>query len=74
MTGQRRELRKRCRPRKRDEPPSTDDAGQGELPLNESSLVLAESDSSAGATGFLTGRPRCAFNSELLVLERALRQ
>jgi putative transposase len=33
MTGQRRELRKRGRPRKQDEPPSADAAGQGELPL-----------------------------------------
>jgi putative transposase len=33
MTGQRRELRKRDRPRKHDEPPSADAAGQGELPL-----------------------------------------
>lgn len=33
MTGQRRELRKRGRPRKPDEPPSADAAGQGELPL-----------------------------------------
>lgn len=34
MTGQRRELRKRGRPRKPDEPPSADAAGQGELPLS----------------------------------------
>jgi putative transposase len=33
MTGQRRELHKRGRPRKQDEPPSADAAGQGELPL-----------------------------------------
>jgi putative transposase len=33
MTGQRRELRKRGRLRKQDEPPSAKDAGQGELPL-----------------------------------------
>jgi putative transposase len=33
MTGQRRELRKRGRPRKQDEPASADAAGQGELPL-----------------------------------------
>jgi hypothetical protein len=33
MTGQRREWRKRGRPRKQDEPPSADAAGQGELPL-----------------------------------------
>ena len=33
MTGQRRELRRRGRPRKQEEPPSADDAGQGELPL-----------------------------------------
>ncbi|WP_296810668.1 transposase, partial [Thiocapsa sp.] len=33
MTGQRRELRKRGRPRKQDEPLSADVAGQGELPL-----------------------------------------
>jgi putative transposase len=32
-TGQRRELRKRGRPRKQDEQKSGDDAGQGELPL-----------------------------------------
>jgi putative transposase len=35
MTGQRRELRKRGRPRKQDEPPSADAAGQGELPLEQ---------------------------------------
>ena len=33
MTGQRRELRKRGRPCKRDEAASADDAGQGDLPL-----------------------------------------
>ncbi|SDX35989.1 hypothetical protein [Thiocapsa roseopersicina] len=33
MTGQRRQLRKRGMPRKQDEPPSADAAGQGELPL-----------------------------------------
>jgi putative transposase len=33
MTGQRRRLRKRGRPREQDEPPSADDTGQGELPL-----------------------------------------
>ncbi len=33
MTGQRRELRKRGRPRKQDDRPSGGDAGQGELPL-----------------------------------------
>jgi putative transposase len=33
MTGQRRELRKRGRPRKQDEPPSVGDAAQDELPL-----------------------------------------
>ena len=33
MTGQRRELRKRGRLRKPEEPPSTDDGRQGELPL-----------------------------------------
>ena len=33
MTGQRRELRKSGRPRARDEQPSPDEAGQGELPL-----------------------------------------
>ena len=33
MTGQRRELRKRGRPRKQDEPRSAGAAGQGELPL-----------------------------------------
>jgi hypothetical protein len=33
MTGQRRELRKRGRPRKKDESPSADAAGYGELPL-----------------------------------------
>jgi putative transposase len=32
-TGQRRELRKRGRPRKQDEQPSVGDAAQGELPL-----------------------------------------
>ena len=33
MTGQRRELRKRGRPRKPEESPSIDDGEQGELPL-----------------------------------------
>jgi putative transposase len=33
MTGQRRQLRKRGRPRKKDEQTSADDTGQGELPL-----------------------------------------
>jgi len=33
MTGQRRELRKRGRPRKQDGPSSADAAGQGDLPL-----------------------------------------
>jgi len=33
MTGQRRELRTRGRPRKQDEQPSVGDAAQGELPL-----------------------------------------
>ena len=33
MTGQRRELGRRGRPRKQEEPPSADDSGQGELPL-----------------------------------------
>jgi hypothetical protein len=33
MTGQRRRLRKRGRPREQDEPRSPDDTGQGELPL-----------------------------------------
>jgi putative transposase len=33
MTGQRRELRKRGRPGKRDEAASADGAGQGDLPL-----------------------------------------
>ncbi|UHD18111.1 hypothetical protein [Thiocapsa bogorovii] len=32
-TGQRRQLRKRGRPRKQDEPQSADDTGQGKLPL-----------------------------------------
>ena len=34
MTGQRRELRKRGRPRKQEEPPSADDSGQSELLLS----------------------------------------
>jgi hypothetical protein len=71
MTGQRRELRKRLRPRKLNEPPSADDAGQGELPLNESSLALAESDSLAGVTDFPAGRPGRARNLELPKRSRA---
>ncbi len=34
MTGQRRELRKRGRPQKQEEPPSADDSGQSELLLS----------------------------------------
>jgi hypothetical protein len=33
MTGRRRRSRKRGKPREQDEPPSADEAGQGELPL-----------------------------------------
>jgi hypothetical protein len=46
MTGQRRHLRKRCRPRKQDEQASADDMGQGELPrrMNGAFTLLALSN------------------------------